>query len=281
MLEYEKDGYKIQEFSSLSEVAQYLEQTPNLYNYALTKKDRLSEGIEFYGIDNFNDVLDRLRYGDKTQTQAYIDNLKDLDTYDEIDVGIFRDIEGFAYDMGSVVNGEPECCLNFGSPEAKQSMSIYIDIGYSGFTSVQTINNRGYAIVKLINTLIAKGYILNIYIVHYITTSGGGFYAQLFKIPTDFLTLSSIAYSGTCDFFRVVSWLLTAIQMGQLSYTGSGRSKPNSNIIKAIKERGDLYIPSGYTDDRLGSCSKERAEELVLSYYNEHVEGTDNAQKSN
>lgn len=272
MLEYEKDGYKIQEFNSFGEVAQYLEQTPDLYEYEMTKKSRLSEEKEFYGIDSFDDVLDRLRYGDKVQTQSYIDNLKDLDSYDELDVGIFRDVEGFAYDMGSVVNGEPECCLNFGSPEAKQSMNIYIDIGYCGDTDVETINNRGYAIVKLINSLISKGYILNIYVVHYITTWDDDQCAQLFKVSTDFLTLSTIAYSGTCDFFRVVSWLLTAIQIKDKSYTGNGCSKPNSNIIKAIKERGDLYIPSGYTDSKLNSCSKEKAEELVIGYYNKFME---------
>lgn len=269
MREYEDNGYKVQEFNSFGEVAEYLEQTPNLYEYDMTKRSELR--TSFHGVSSFDNMLDRLRYGDKVQTQSYIDNLKDLDSYDEIDCGIFRDVEGFAYDMGSVVNGEPECCLNFGSPEPKQSMNIYIDIGYCGDVDVKIINNRGYAIVKLINSLIAKGYILNIYVVHYITTWGDGYYAQLFKVPTDFLTLSTLAYSGTCDFFRVISWLLTAIQMKQKSYTGDGCSKPNHKILKAIKERGDLYIPSGYTDDRLDDCSKEEAEKLVIGYYEDYV----------
>ena len=269
MIEYANEGYEIQEFDSFSEVATYLEQTPDLYDYDMTKRSVLEK--EFHGVSSFDDMLDRLRYGDKAQTQSYIDNLKDLDSYDELDIGIFRDVEGFAYDMGSVVNGEPECCLNFGSPEAKPSMNIYIDIGYSGSTDVKTINNRGYAIVKLINSLISKGYILNIYIVHYITVNSGGDYAQLFKVSTDFLTLSTIAYSATCDFFRVVSWLLTAIQIKNKSYTGDGRSQPKKSIIDAIKKRGDLYIPSGYTDSRLNRCSKEKAEELVIGYYEEYV----------
>lgn len=269
MREYKDSGYEIQEFNSFGEVAEYLDKTPDLYEYDMTKSSVLEKS--FHGVSSFDNMLDRLRYGDKVQTQAYIDNLKDLDSYDEIDCGIFRDVEGFAYDMGSVVNGEPECCLNFGSPEPKQSMNIYIDIGYCGGTDVEIINNRGYAIVKLINSLIAKGYILNIYVVHYITCWGDGDYAQLFKVPTDFLTLSTLAYSGTCDFFRVVSWLLTAIQMKQKSYTGDGKSQPNNKIIKAIKERGDLYIPSGYTDGKLNRCSKKEAEKLVIGYYEEYL----------
>lgn len=270
MREYEDNGYKIQEFNSFSEVANYLEQMPDLYEYEMTKQSTLDK--EFHGVSSFDNMLDRLRYGDKVQTQSYIDNLKDLDSYDELDVGIFRDVEGFAYDMGSVVNGEPECCLNFGSPEAKQSMNIYIDIGYCGEVDVDVINNRGYAIVKLINSLISKGYILNIYIVHYISIWGGDEYAQLFKVSTDFLTLSTLAYSGTCDFFRVISWLLTAIQMKDKSYTGDGRSKPSDKILEVIKERGNLYIPSGYTDNKLDNCSKEEAEKLVMGYYNKYVE---------
>ena len=271
MKEYTDNGYNIQEFDSFSEVADYLEEIPDLHKYELTSKSRLSEECGFYGISSFDGVFDRLRYGDKVQTENFINELKDLDSYDEIDCGIFRDVEGFAYDMGSVVNGEPECCLNFGSPEAKPALNMYIDIGYCGGTSVQTINNRGYAIVKLINSLIAKGYILNIYVVHYITTYDGGKYAHLFKVSTDFLTLSTVGYSCTCDFFRVVSWLLTAIQKKQKGYTGSGQSMPSDTIIKKIKERGDLYIPSGYTDNKLNYCDKKEAEKLVIGYYEEYA----------
>lgn len=273
MKEYTDSGYKIQEFDSFSEVADYLESIPDLYDYTMTKKDELSKS--FHGVSSFDGIFDRLRYGDKVQTENFINELKDLDTFDEIDVGIFRDVEGFAYDMGSVVNGEPECCLNFGSPEAKPTLNMYIDIGYCGGVEVKTINYRGYAIIKLINTLISKGYILNIYVVHYITTYDGkyaGDYAQLFRVPTNFLTLSTIGYSCCCDFFRVVSWLLTAIQSKCKTHSGNGRSMPNSKIIEAIKERGDLYIPSGYTDGRLNICDKERAEELVMGYYNDYVQ---------
>lgn len=270
MKEYEDNGYKIQEFNSFSEVANYLEQIPDLYEYEMTKKSTLDK--DFYGVDSFDDVLDRLRYGDKVQTENFINELKDLDTYDELDVGIFRDVEGFAYDMGSVVNGEPECCLNFGSPEAKQSMNIYIDLAYMGYTDAITINNRGYALVKLINTLISKGYILNVYMVRYARLNFGGNYAQLIKVPTEFLTMSVVAYSCTCDFYRVVTWLLTAIQAKDKDYTGESNAQASREIIDTIRQRGDLYIGGGYTDSRFQRCSKEEAEKLVMGYYNKYVE---------
>ena len=273
MREYDDYGYKMIEFNSFSEVAEYLEQIPDLYKYEMTKKSRLSYDSSFFGIDSFDKVLNRLRYGDNRQTETFKNELKDLNSYDELDCGIFRDVEGFAYDMGSVVNGEPECCLNFGSPEAKQSLNIYIDLGYSGCTDAETINNRGYALVKLINTLISKGYILNVYVVRYATISyNGDKYAQLIKVPTEFFSLSIIAYACTCDFYRVVTWLLTAIQMKDKNYTGDSSAKADKKIIEGIKKRGDLYIGGGFTDSRLSSCSKEEAEKIILNYYNEYIE---------
>ena len=271
MRKYEDSGYSVQEFDSFSEVAQFLEQTPDLYEYKMTKTSHLRENSSFYGVDRFDGMLDRIRYGDKTQTENFINELKDLDTFDELDVGIFRDVEGFAYDMGSVVNGEPECCLNFGSPEAKHTLTIYIDLSYSWRASSSDINNRGLAIIKLINTLISKGYIVNVYVFEHSITPYGNFIEKI-RINTDILTISTIAYACKCEFFRVVSWLLTAIHMGEKSYEAENtRSEVPNEFIDAIKERGDLYIAGGYGDSRLYGCDKEKAEELVMGYYNDYV----------
>ena len=274
MLEYEDSGYKIQEFSCFAEVANYIENTPYINEYNMVKPGKLR--TSFHGVNSFDGMLDRIRFGDKVQTEFFIKEIKAPNDESDCNTGVFMDIEGFAYDMGSVINGEPECCVNFGSPETKPSLNIYIDIGYCGKTDVKTINYRGIAITKLINSLLAKGYILNVYVVHYITTEekteNGRMYAQLFKIPTDYLTISTIAYSCTCDFFRVVTWLLTAIQMKLKSYTGQGKSMPERSILDAIKKRGDLYIPSGYTDGRFNYCSKEEAEKLVFDCYEKYCE---------
>ena len=269
MREYEDYGYKIQEFNSFDEVANYLEQIPDLYEYDMTKSSELDKS--FHGVSSFDNILDRLRYGDKVQTETFKKELKDLDSYEELDVGIFRDVEGFAYDMGSVVNGEPECCLNFGSPEPTQTVNIYIDLGYAGHTSSESINNRGYAIVKLINSLIAKGYILNVFAIRFADCSYGGKYAQVIRVPTEILTLAVVGYSCTCDFYRVVTWLLTAIHKEDKHYTGRSRSELGEDIIETIKQRGDLYIGGGYTDYRFRHCSKEEAEEIIMEYYNEFL----------
>ena len=272
MREYKADGYSIREFDSLCEVANFLEHTPDLYKYTMTQRDTLNRENDFFGVTSFDGILDRVRYGDKTQTENFINELKDLDSYDELDTGIFRDVEGFAYDMGSVVNGEPECCLNFGSPEEKRTLTIYVDLAYAGIASSKDINNRGFAIVKLINTLIAKGYILNLYVFEHSVTDDGGKYVEQIKIDTSTLAISNIAYVCKCEFFRVVTWLLTAIHMKDKRYHGDSTADVPNPYIDGIRKRGGLYIAGGYGDHRLYHCHKEEAEEIIMEYYNKFVE---------
>lgn len=273
MKEYKEDEYEVQVFNSMSEVADHILSTEDIEDYELTKSRTLSR--DFYGKPkSFKNLIDWLRYGQETQTEAFIDNLKDAGTSIDVNDGIFRDIEGFAYDMGSVVKGEPECCLNTGAPSPRPSLSIFIDTGYCGGVEAETINYRGFAIVKLINTLIAKGYLLDIHFVHYITTGGGcskSYCAHLFKVNTDFLALSTIGFASTCTFFRCITWLLTAIQNCNKDYEGDGCSRPSSDVIKKLKKKG-LFIPSGYTDGFFESCSKEDAEKRIVEIFNKWAE---------
>lgn len=273
MKEYKEDEYEVQVFDSMSEVADYILSTKDIEDYELTKSSTLSRA--FYGKPKtFKNLIDWLKYGQQTQTEAFIDNLKDAGTCIDVNDGIFRDIEGFAYDMGSVVKGEPECCLNTGAPIPRPSLSIFIDTGYCGSVEAETINYRGFAIVKLINTLIAKGYILDIHFVHYIRTDGGcpkRYCAHLFKVNTDFLALSTVGFASTCTFFRCITWLLTAIQNNKKSYDGDGTSRPSSAVIEKLKKKG-LYIPSGYTDSFFDDCSKEGAEERIVEIFNKWAE---------
>ena len=274
MREYEKKygnrTYKMQDFESMSEIANYLEDVDNLKSYSLAKSTLLSQNPEFYGTRTFEGLLDRLKFGDQQITTMYLDKLKQLKSEGEQLTTIKMDIEGFAYDMGAVVSGEPECCLNSGYPETKPHLNIYIDVGYCGGVSPETIANRGVAILQLISNLISQGYLLDIWIVHYITASDDNYYCQRVKLSTEFLTISQLAFAGKCEFFRVVAWLLTAIQMKYVGYTGSGCSQPSDSVIKELKADG-LYIPSGYTDSRFNNCSLNKAIDIVTKIYNDYV----------
>ena len=280
MIEYKKtykDGhynyqYMMQDFESMTEIAMYLENIKDLSKYELTQDSLLSEEREFYGVSSYKDMHDRLKYGDSKVTSIYLDKLKSITDESEIYNEIKMDVEGYAYDMGAVVSGEPECCLNSGYPSVKPHLNIYIDTGYNGSVSPSTIANRGIAVYQLISNLLSQGYLLDIWIIHYIETSSGEYCCQRVKLSTEYLTVSQLAFGGTCEFFRVITWLLTAIQVKRHSYTGSGQSMPKSCVIDELQKTG-LYIPSGYTDSRFNCCDLKQAQEYVIDIYNEYVGG--------
>lgn len=272
ILEYRNCNYPTIDFESMSEIAEYLQNTPNLEKYRLTQRSLLSEKKSFYGVDNFDDIIDRLRYGDEKMTTLFLDNLQNCKENGEENTGIHMDIEGFSYDMGAVVSGEPECCVSSGYPAVKPHLDIYIDTGYCGGVEPKIIAYRGIAIYQLISNLLSKGYLLDIWIVHYIDTQGKH-YCQRVKLSTEYLTISQLAFAGKCEFFRVVTWLLTAIQMNKPIYTGEGMSMPRSEVVEDLKNNG-LFIPSGYTDGRFNHCNKEQALEYVTEIYNNYVKGS-------
>lgn len=270
ILEFGSTKYKNIDFNNMAEVSEFIESQKDIKKYALTSRSELSSQSRFYGVSQFDGLTDRMRYGDEKITAKYIDKLESLNMDYETKESISFDVEGFAYDMGAVVSGEPECCLNTGFPDVKPHINIFIDTGYNGSVSPDTIANRGVAILQLINSLMSMGYILDIWMIHFITTSGGGLYSQRIKLSTDYLTVSQLAFSGTCEFFRVITWLLTAIQMKYHDYTGQGQSMPIESVIKDMKKQG-LFIPSGYTDCRFNNCSQKQAIQYVREIYNDYI----------
>lgn len=272
-LKYGHTTYPTWDFDSMSEIASFIESHKDYKEYALTQSRCLCEEPDFYGVTSFDEILKRLRYGDEGMTMQYLNNLKENKDDDFINDSIHMDIEGFAYDMGAVVSGEPECCVNSDAPSIKPHLNIYIDTGYRGAVSPEIIANRGVAIYQLISNLISKGYILDIWIVHFIDCVGlkGSKYCQRVKLSTEYLTISQLAFAGKCEFFRVVTWLLTAIQGESKRYTGGGRSMPTSDAVREMQKDG-LFIPSGYTDDRFNNCSKDEALRYVTEIYNKYME---------
>jgi hypothetical protein len=269
MYETKELEYKVINFENMQEIENYIKKE-DLSKYSLLKE--IENEPKFYGTNDFEKTLMRMKYGNKNVTEQYLNGINEIKQEAETNEGYFMDIEGFAYDMGSVVAGEPECCINQGALSNKPYLKIFIDTGYCGGTSQKIINNRGIAIYMLISTLIAKGYILDIYFVHYITawSTPNMYYAQNVRLPLENIDISQIAFLGTCEYFRTITWLLTAIQSNCTWYTGDGKSMPSDRIVEKLKKEG-LFIPSGYTDERFEDCSQEDAIRYITEIYNEGV----------
>ena len=202
------DTYPTQYFESFNDIINHIESTPDLKSYTMYHKPKTSpREARFMGTSDFEESMTHLKYGKAEITTRYLDKLKSLKNENGSEnTGFFMDIEGCAYDMGAVVAGEPECCINQGAPSLHPHLTIYIDTGYNGDATQTVIDYRGIAIYHLLTNLIAKGYILDIYFVHYIDVNcGAEKVAQKFKIPTENLVVSQIAFCGTCEFFRAIT----------------------------------------------------------------------------
>ena len=141
--EYIKDAIKTRKWKVVSEIER--EQPKN---------------TDFYGETNLEDTLLSMDYGLKSYTEYFLDNIDDISSESDGADGMFMDYEGFAYDMGAVVSGEPECCVNMNQLAPTPVINIVVDISFVCRVTAKEIMNRGIAITNLVNTLLTKKYIV-------------------------------------------------------------------------------------------------------------------------
>lgn len=264
-----RDGYYLtEEFDSLVQMYEYIKahEKDNDWEYACS-------GDSFSGSSkNWHDIKQMLLYGDQSLTDFYLKELP-LPEYDtETSTGVRMDIQGCGYDMGAVISGEPECCIAMNNPDVKETLDIYVDIGYRGDTNADTISRRGVSIVKLITQLVAQGVIVNFHLAHYIDTVGHKL-ATVVTIPTDTLSISNIAFICSPTFFRTISWLLNEIRTGKVGAGGDGCSRISYAKIEQIEKSGGFYIAGGYIDNEWNYIkTQEESDTKLLSLYNDFVQ---------
>ena len=232
--------------------------------------------LSWHGVKSFDEALNNLLFGNKESTQSFIDNLKDIP--DEVDVnsGIYLDVNGFAYDMGSVVSGEPECCLNLGMPEPKQSINILVDFSYRCGVDAKVIINRGIAITNFINTLIAKGYVvtLNMVKIYYPLShfgKNGNLEQSIFSIcvPTENVCCGTVAFYSSVEFFRVIMILVQSMLTELNDEPGLGHSSESREEYQEIWGKDSFFIPGGYVDNRANRLkSVKDAEDYISDLFN-------------
>lgn len=270
--QYKEYGYNVIEFDSLLTHAEYLKPYIEGGGYRVPKE--MKSEPYFYGKKTIEKVSDEMKYGDNTATAKLLDDIKQSGNNEsDSNTGVFMDIEGVAFDMGSVISGEPECCVAMDSPDVKPLIKVMIDLGYNGDASANVINYRAVGIVNLINTLQAQGNILEVYVVRYATiSSGNGKYAQKVKIDTNNLCISQLACASSVGYYRGACWLTTAIEMGNKSYSGESKSDISSEMKSNLRKDGYFYIGGGYSDNHMYRLrSGEDATDYIKKLYNDFL----------
>lgn len=267
----DEDGYEVEEFKNLLQMREYI--MLHEKDRRWSKKQGCHGGFEGTSYCTWEELRDKLVYGDEVATEFYKKKLATPATEEPKPVGIYMGIEGVAYDMGAVIAGEPECCLAMDNPENKKAIDIYVDIGYCCGAEAETIAYRGVAIVKLINTLISQGVIVNFHMCHYIDTCGHRL-ATLVTLPTDTVMISQVAFCCTPEYFRIISWLLNEMHLNEPGAGGRGRSMPSEDVRKRIQSTGGFYIPGGYVNTNWDNIRNQKeADEELERLYQQYLEG--------
>lgn len=260
-------GYTIIEFDSLSSHADYITNN-NKSRYSYNKK--LKDCNSFIGIEgNLDTIIDNIRYGDERLTTSLL-NLKEQDSYEAEEYDIHMDIEGFAYDMGSVICGEPECCLNTNPLTPKKTIEIVVDLGYSGGCYSTAINYRSIAIMNLVTSLQREGYIVKLSL---LSTYPHNNQIHKTNIDTDIVSASQLAVGTSSYYWRGASWLTVQILNNGGRDGGSDCSTTPRDVIDQFKKNNIFYIGGGYTDGKMNNLnSVDEANEYIQELFSKFID---------
>lgn len=249
-----------------------LEEHPDIRSFSENKRPR-----EWSGNCSFEDSLSRLQYGNPQYTQAFLEGLKEGELFADEDTGFGMDVEGVAYDMGAVLEGNPECCLAQGYPEPKKMLKVCIDITFVCDVSPKVIRHRGIAIVNLINTLMQMGYILDIDVLyihdrHNLVNKRNMY--EFFKINTQTQCIAEFAFYMTPEFMRILCFAVTEIhdarKGGDKDIGGHASGHIEKDFLKAMEEEGTFFIGGSYNDGAMANLdTQEKANALIVKRFNE------------
>lgn len=241
---------KCVEFNGLLEQLDYI--TPQIENnvYNIVNEIGKSNKDKWNGEYTLNQTLEGMKYGFTNSTNYFLDNISEIRSQEGLDEGIFMDCEGFAYDMGNVVNGIPECCINIGLPSPKPCIKIMVDVSFSCNFKSKQINNRGIAITNLVNTLLIHGCLVELSFMMYNHQSDMDI-MTLTTIDTKCLPISTIAFINSVDFFRKICFITMDVVREKESEWGRGNSNIKDFMLNKFKNDDIFFIGGSYVNTEL------------------------------
>lgn len=264
----------------------FFENNIDLYNYIRKReKEGTWEGIarnteaqDWAGGVTYEEAMNNLLYGNKDTTAKFIDGLKDINQEEGVYSNIFLDTEGFAYEIGSVVAGNPECCLNWGALETKKSITISMDYTAPGYVNEKCLRYRNIALVNLLYTLKMKGYIINLKMceVDNLSYTGTVLNKPVDKhmisvnVPLETFSVGTIAFYCSTEYFRIIMLLVETMCVNRNGMLGRAQGSTNEKDY-LIEDKNTWLIPSAYMDKRVQELkSQQEADEYVKKLFDEY-----------
>ena len=246
MAEPLKYGHPFKHFGNIIELLEYIEQNEKRRDWGVIDNNRSARN--WTGGYSYRQAKEQIITGETKYTQKFIEGLKTVQNEDTDNTQFGFDVEGDSYDMGAVVEGIPECCIQQTFPQDKKYIRVIAALGFRDGTPEQAIVNRGVAITHLISTLLTQGYIVDFSVCMYcsqkFSKQYGGFVLDL---PRNMISISSIAFVCSIQFFRIIS-LLTCDMINDVNWAGHCQAyKPDEFLDWARKDT--LYIDDDYDYD--------------------------------
>lgn len=231
--------------------------------------DEINENVGWNGEYSLNQTVEAMKFGFQKNTDYFLDNIKEIRSQETTGKGTYLDYEGFAYDMGNVVEGVPECCLNADLPATKPCIKIVVDIGFPSLYSAKQLNNRGIAIANLINTLIINGFIIDLCFMRYNHQHDMDIMFTV-RVNTEVLPISVVAFLSSSDFFRKIGFITTDFIRERPSEIGRGMTIIQEFMLNKFKREDIFFIGGGYSNPEL--CyhleNIKEANNYLLSLFN-------------
>lgn len=241
---YLEDGAICLKFNSLNDLREFININTTNTDWGVFRN--LKRAFCTTKKRTWDKVVDAIVMGFDDLTDKYLDqlNLPPLDSL--ANNGIAMGVEGCAYDMGAVVSGTPECCIAMDSPDVKETIDVYLDIGYPGETPISAIAHRGVAVCRFLSTLIAQGVVVNFHITRRADYHHQGKLYTFLDLPCETLTISQIAFLSSPEFFRLLCWHIEELFFNDNSCGGECRSGVNNEFITDVyKKNKGFVIPGG------------------------------------
>lgn len=246
--------------------------------------EKLQSGIEYEGVKqanddpdwcggeckSFDDAIKCLRYGNPNYTKQFLEGLNEIAYTGDDDRATFMDVEGFCYDMGAVVSGEPECCLNMVMPEANRQVTVYVGHTYPGYVNADHIRNRGIAIANLLTTLLTKNYFVDLKFLanrNYRDIE----MCHIYNVSCKSICAAELAFYCTPEFFRMITLTLDGMTSGDKDKSGQCTSYARKATKEMMIRQNAFYIPSSYDDKEAEKLdTAQLADAYVKKLWNEY-----------
>jgi hypothetical protein len=205
---------------------------------------------DWYGTPTFGGAIDLAREGWEAGTAQITARMREIERA-EVEMGIKYDwdVVGESFDVGKMLSGEPECWLQPEPDVARKLIRIYVNVCCSAGISPAEINNRGAAVVALVDVLQKDP--SNIVELHVGSVSSDfrpyNRQEQVVMFGASPLPLNaiSIALAHTAFFRRLIFAVIDRNNGGD--YSGGGRVE---ELSAKEQEEYSLYLPGSFYDQK-------------------------------